>query len=281
MEGNGMKKVLKTIGFVILYIVISTVIILGAQIAFKKIPFFNSLYATTKSPAAFFCLSDCILLVVYFLFFAIFRRKYNFLKYCSFTKINLPKMLISALTGILLGLFTFSLINITYIRINFPDLYNCIIYFIAPGYIIPLLILVTTNSIYKELAFRGLIFNEMRYNKFPVWLAVFIQALLYCLLAGTGKITVLGVYGFLGALVFCILFYLAGSIWASIIAQFFATMSLSFYTRVASGMFNSQNAVYILVFSIAALVVVFLALGKSFRGAQTTVKVTASAGREG
>ncbi|MDK8179806.1 type II CAAX endopeptidase family protein [Paenibacillus sp. UMB4589-SE434] len=115
------------------------------------------------------------------------------------------------------------------------------------------------GNIYKETLFRGLLLNEFR-TVFPVWMAIVLQGIMYGILFFQGD-PVLSLYGFLGAVIFALLYVWFDSIWAPVIAQI-ACQGVQYV------MWNSNLALKGLPLQITVMVVSILIIGVCMRYAR-------------
>jgi uncharacterized protein len=250
-------KYVKMIGLVLLYTVIPFGFFFLAILTFKNVKFLGSLY--NLSPGAFWLMSDPLLITTFFLFFK-FAKKQSFAKFANIVKIDLSRIIIFICFGLFLGLFSYSFVSLDIIRTNFKPLTDTIKGFIAVGNVFFLILLVPINSTFKEVAYRGAIFNEMK-GKIPLGIALIIQALCYTATVFPYSPMPVTIYALLGAIMFGLIYYLGGSLWASIITQFCTTFTLIALNKsVLSKVFSNQVSVILVVISVIMLLILFVVL---------------------
>ncbi|EPR10080.1 CPBP family intramembrane glutamic endopeptidase [Ruminiclostridium papyrosolvens] len=162
--------------------------------------------------------SDLIQFTIFYFVFKKFKG-INLLKHVKLTeKISMKNFAVIFVIGLASGFFTSSVFKLPFITERYPDLINIMKFmFIDGGTVIVFTCFLLVGSVYKEILFRGLIFNELR-DKLPVVAAVIIQGLMYGLMFFNMNVPLIA-YGFLGAVLFVTLYLLVKSLWASVIAQ--------------------------------------------------------------
>ncbi|MBP2000049.1 membrane protease YdiL (CAAX protease family) [Paenibacillus shirakamiensis] len=142
--------------------------------------------------------------------------KENLFKAAQFRLMNGKSVAIALWIGLGAGLFTVAFSRLPAIasdKYKFRELFD---YLNRAEWYVFLIFLILGN-IYKETLFRGILMNEFR-RVLPVWVAIIIQGVLYGALFFLGDIP-LSLYGFLGAVIFALLYVWFKSIWAPITAQ--------------------------------------------------------------
>ncbi|RJX41194.1 CPBP family intramembrane metalloprotease [Paenibacillus pinisoli] len=145
-----------------------------------------------------------------------FLFKENLFKAAKFRVMDRKSVGLALWIGLGAGLFTVAFSQLPAIaseNFKFRELFD---YLNRAEWYVFLTFLILGN-IYKETLFRGVLMNEFR-RVFPVWLAIAIQGVLYGALFFFGDIP-LSLYGFLGAVIFALLYVWFKSIWAPIAAQ--------------------------------------------------------------
>lgn len=267
-----MKKFLKRLGFVVFYYVAPVAIIILATMLLRRFAFFQALTKNTGS--SYFLITHPVIIALYVGFFRMFKKQ-SFTKYCRFSSISFSKILQVIAFGALLGIFTYSLMNVDYIQKVFPSLKNSFQYFIIQGNLFLLMASITMDAFLKEIGFRGLIFNELR-EQIKATPGLVIQALLYGAWVFLSTFEpLLACYGALGAFMLGLAYYLVGSIWASILVgacNSFAMILIDRTTLV--GMFTNGTAIFIIpvtVILVVGLIMLMSANRQRPGGKETTV----------
>lgn len=145
-----------------------------------------------------------------------FLFKGNLFKAAKFRLMDRRSVGLALWIGLGAGLFTVAFSQLPAIasdKYQFRELFD---YLNRAEWYVFLTFLILGN-IYKETLFRGVLMTEFS-RVFPVWLAIGIQGVLYGALFFFGDIP-LSLYGFLGAVIFALLYVWFKSIWAPIAAQ--------------------------------------------------------------
>ncbi len=185
--------------------------------------------------------SDLIQFALFYFIFKKLKRKSLFDHVKLTKRISAGNLVIISVIGISAGFFTSSVFKLPYITERYPDLVAIMKFmFVDGGNVVVFTCFLLVGSVYKEIFFRGLIFNEFRKN-FPLALALLLQGLMYGFLFFSFSMPLL-VYGFIGAVLFSVLYVLTDSLWAPIIAQ--ATCQGSMYLLMVTGdVLISRNTV--------------------------------------
>ncbi|QGG55487.1 CPBP family intramembrane glutamic endopeptidase [Paenibacillus sp. B01] len=144
----------------------------------------------------------------------LFRQ--NLFREARFRRIEPTSVLICVWIGLGAGLFTAAFSQLPLIRSSdyqFQTLFDYINradWYVFLGFLL-------LGNVYKETLFRGLLLNSFR-RLMPVWAAIALQGALYGALFFLGDVP-LSLYGFLGAVLFGLLYVRLDSIWAPIAAQ--------------------------------------------------------------
>lgn len=203
--------------------------------------------------------SDLIQFTLFYFIFKKLKKKSLFDHVKLTKKISGINLAIIAVIGICAGFFTSSVFKLPYITEKYPDLVAIMKFmFVDGGNVVVFTCFLLVGSVFKEIFFRGLIFNEFR-NNFPLVLGILLQGLMYGLLFFSFSMPLM-IYGFVGAVLFTVLYVLTDSLWAPIIAQ--ATCQGSMYILMITGdTFINKNTVNPLIpisMAIIAVATVFL-----------------------
>ncbi|MBH5318586.1 CPBP family intramembrane metalloprotease [Paenibacillus sp. GSMTC-2017] len=160
-------------------------------------------------------LNDIVGLPLMYIAFKLIYKQSIF-KEARFRKINKKAVSYAFLIGLGAGLFTVAFSQLPIIltdQYKFRELFD---YLNRAEWYVFFTFLILGN-IYKETLFRGLLLNEFR-KVVPLTVAIIVQGILYGALFFFGDIP-LSLYGFLGAVIFALLYVWFDSIWAPITAQ--------------------------------------------------------------
>ncbi len=138
-------------------------------------------------------------------------RKINFLAFCRFKAISIKNLMLCISIGISISIFILCFMHLEYFAnniqavISFFDRFNngSVFYFIFYNIIV--------FTIFEEMLFRGLIFNELR-KVLPLVPVIFIQALP----AAFQSDMVLSVFGYASMVIYCLAYICSDSIWGSV-----------------------------------------------------------------
>lgn len=179
-------------------------------------------------------------------------------KVFSLSKISMKTTLLITLTGLAAGLFTVSVFKIPVIEENYPMLNTTVDFLINPNSVLVFIVFLLINSLYKEVLFRGFLYNELKAN-LSLPLSVIIHGVLYGLLFFQGNLS-LSVYGFLGALLFVFLYECFDSLLAPFVAQVTSTGGLFIFARLLDKYITVESIKFIIPISavITALLIIYL-----------------------
>jgi len=210
------------------------------------------------NPIAFIVFNDIIQMPI--LFFIMLKvRKVHIFKEAGFTKLGMPQVVAIVSIGLLMGWFTDLFFSLSWIQEQFPQFEEILAYLNDGSSVLIFLAFLLYGNIYKEMLFRGMIFKELR-NLSPLAVAIVIQGILYGGLFFSFDIP-LTVYGFLGAVVFALLYVRYRSIWAPILAQY-ACQGSQYVFRRSETHVNDPNMQYLFlavtgIAIVAWLIVIF------------------------
>ncbi|NDI36674.1 CPBP family intramembrane glutamic endopeptidase [Chengkuizengella sediminis] len=220
---NKREKFYQMLGILVIYIALYSVIILSVEYFYYEklnISFLESFINENFGPL-FLILHDVIALPIYFIIIY-FMHKKSLFQISQFVKIKKKTAALCLLLGVSMGTWVMSITQIPYIKDSFP-IFQTLFKFLLSGNAILVIFFVALHAIYKEIFFRGMIFNQLRS---VLWLplAIVINGLIYGYLFFQWDI-ILTIYGMLGAIIFNLVFIWYESIWATIAIEFslFAT----------------------------------------------------------
>lgn len=268
-----MKKVLKMVCFTVVYIVLPVAVTLGILQLIKDIGWINSMRQTT--PTSAFLFYDPFSIILLFLLVKFIRRENPFV-FANVRKIPVNNVLLCAALGLVMALFTNSLLGVGAFKSGVTDIGGSIDWIIQ-GNVLLITLITLLNSTYKEFCFRGLAFNEMA-GIIPVAAAVIIQAMFYALevLCFQNPLSVV-LYAFFGQMVFGIIFFLGGSMWSSWLSQICCSIGLVLLRRTGVGaVFTDSLSIVIFILSTVLILALLIVLGRTGRN-KTGVKIPAAA----
>jgi membrane protease YdiL (CAAX protease family) len=243
-----MKKNLKMIGCILIYIAMYYIILrISVYPIVSLVKHSPSFKAWASNNTSIVVIVNDVLGLIAFVPLVALLKKQSLIKRCNFSKINITAGIIIALMGLASGIFTASIFKLPALAEKFTDI-NTLLELIGNRSTLPIFLLfVIIGSIYKEVLYRGLIFNELKDNM-PVSLAILIQGLIYGLLFFNLNIP-MTVYGLLGAIIFALLYIWYGSMWAPIIAQIGSTGGI-FVLSKFTGKYTNTGLIFIICISL-------------------------------
>lgn len=220
-----MKKVLKTLGFVIglplLYMFISTLVsgvYVGVYYIINQVgpDTFNILEILTPVIYHLTIISDLITFII--IFFIFLGLKKNLFKVCRFNKVNLKVLFYMIVFSIGLSmLILFSMLILTPLFPNIFEGYSLVqkSLILTHNSILSLIIVIVLIPIFEEIFFRGVIFGFLRDN-YSIPLALVLQAFIFAICHYN---LIQGIYAFILGLFLGIFFYVTNSLYASLVAN--------------------------------------------------------------
>lgn len=225
-----MKKYLKMIGYIALYLGVLYLTLTGVHwFVFNICSKNKALSDFLWSNKTLFSFSISIISVsVYCLIFKL--RKKSLFKVCNFSKISTKGILGITGMGISMSLFTTCFTGISYVGGAFPQFETYMkSFFESKGSVFILIIMLIVLPMFEEIIFRGMIFNELR-TAIPIVPAVILQAVIYGVLQFN---PVLGTYAAVGSIIYVLPYIWCRSLWGSILVQ--DTCILSLFVMRRSG----------------------------------------------
>lgn len=217
------------------------------------------------NPIAFIVFNDIIQMPL--LFFILLKvRKVHIFKEAGFTKLGMPQVVTIVSIGLLMGWFTDLFFSLSWIQEQFPQFEEILAYLNDGSSVLMFLAFLLYGNIYKEMLFRGMIFKELR-NLSPLMVAILIQGILYGGLFFSFDIP-LTVYGFLGAVVFALLYVRYRSIWAPIVAQYACQGSQYVFRRSETHVTDPNMQYLFLTITGIAIVALLIVIFNKHRGLQ-------------
>ncbi|PYG87827.1 hypothetical protein LY28_01847 [Ruminiclostridium sufflavum DSM 19573] len=185
-------------------------------------------------------------------------KKQSILEVAQVKCINVRNAALSVMTGIGMGMFLINFLGLP--QIQQISKFDELIEYIYDSNLLVFAGFVIIGTFFKEVLFRGLIFNELS-KAMPLFLAIILDAVIYGALFFNFN-PPLTIFGILGNVVVILVYYKAETIWAPYIAQ--ATNNICIYfMRNFSGDFFEGLRIPGLILSAAVIgTALFLMYGK-------------------
>jgi len=247
-----MNKYLKSICNLVIYSIAYIVILFAVALSMKYLLSINPGFKDwfLKNQNSFIIINDIISIPIFALLVKRIKKQ-SVVKYCKFNKVNPVAILVLCLIGLSVSLFSTSIIKTPFITYNFPIIKQNFDLMFKGTTLVCFLLFLFIGSIYKEMLFRGIIFNELKeVASFKV--AIVLQGLIYGVFFFQYRVALIA-YGLLGAVLFALIYTWFDSIWAPVAAQITSTGGLYLLSQVG-GTFI-QNYVY-LVLAISILIMI-------------------------
>lgn len=265
-----MKRILKTIGLVILYsaaylvaVIITGVILVGfftvkllmqSREKMDGIQFSQAIIAEISQNVSLITVAAGVFtLLILLIIFAI--RKQKLFKNCGFNKINMKVIGLSIAAGLGLNITLNYILSYlsklsslkglfdSYEKLASGIMYgNALMTLICVGIIVP---------IFEEIFFRGVIYNELR-KSMPLWIAIILQAVIFGVFHGN---VIQGTYAFALALVFGLVYTKFKSIWTAIIIHMVINSSSVLLSKFIDTTSSYQIEIGILLIGIILTIV--------------------------
>lgn len=235
-------KIVRAIAFIVLYLAVYVVIQLVSQ---------RILYQVSSE--VLLILNNGVTLIIYWLLLK--ARKRSLFSFCRFKRTSQKNTFIFApMIGVALGTVIYSTASLPSIREQWPQIYS-LVEFVGGGSTIWLTLLgtVLVGSLFEEVLFRGLIFNELRIVS-PAYIALAVQAILFGLILMD---PILGSFAALGALVYGVISWASQSLWASLITHIFSSGTVMFWLQAGSQI-NDVSPTLLFTVSLVGLLVLLV-----------------------
>lgn len=212
-----MKKFFKMLGYVIFYILIYYAIFKPIFFLWCNVLPNNPAISgwIKENPIGIIVFNDVIALPLFSIVVG-YVKKQSILKVSLFRKTSLGSIIGSCIIGLGMGVFVIAFFSLPFSK-KIPIFEELLAYLYNSSGILAFAGFVFIGTFFKEILFRGLIFNEMR-KAIPLTLAIFFDALIYGALFFNFD-PALTIFGTLGNIVIALVYVLTGSIWAPYIAQ--------------------------------------------------------------
>lgn len=243
------KQIFKMLGYLLLYISVYFIIFKSTLFVCENIMASNSLFGIwlKENQLGSIILNDVFALPIFALLVFLFKKESVF-KVTHIRKIGIREIATSIVIGLFMGVFLLNFFNLPF-ALEIP-IFNEILEFIYNSGIIAFAGFVLIGTFFKEILFRGLIFNEL--NKvLPLIMAIFVHALIYGALFFNFNIP-LTLFAILGNIVVVLAYYLTGSIWAAYIAQAFNNICVYTIRSLKADLFFGKE-IPLLILSVGVL----------------------------
>lgn len=163
-----------------------------------------------------------------------FVKKQSILKVTQVKRINIRNAALSTLTGVGMGIFLVNFLGLTFIKEI--SKFNELIDYIYNSNLLVFAGFVIIGTFFKEMLFRGLIFNELS-KAMPLILAILLDAIIYGALFFNFD-PPLTIFGILGNIVVVLVYYSTKTLWAPYIAQATNNICVYFILNVSGDFFE-------------------------------------------
>ncbi len=195
-------------------------------------------------------INDVVSLIIFGIIFK-YTHKQSLLVHCKFKKVDAKAIAVLALVGLCVGLFTTALVRSPFVAARIPQLGDLVDALFIGSTVICFLLFLIIGSIYKEILFRGIYFNDLK-ELMPFVVALIVQGLMYGVYFFFTSIPLI-VYGLFGAVLFGLIYTWFDSIWAPIAVQITSTGGM-WILCIFKGEFVRNNYYAIIVLSFIAIV---------------------------
>ncbi len=161
-------------------------------------------------------------------------KRQNILEVTQVKRINIRSAALSVLTGLGMSIFLVNFLGLSFIK-DIPK-YNELIEYIYDSNLLVFAGFVIIGTFFKEMLFRGLIFNELS-KAMPLFLAVILDAVIYGALFFDLN-PPLTIFGILGNIVVILIYYKTKTLWAPYIAQATNNICVYFILNVSGDFFE-------------------------------------------
>ncbi|GMK38340.1 hypothetical protein PCCS19_13940 [Paenibacillus sp. CCS19] len=202
------------------------------------------------------------------MFYFLYKRLYkqNLWKLARFETVGWKPQLLNVALAICMAIWVMSLFSIPQVKDAAPGFESIVGFFLFQNAWVFFSFFVI-NSVYKEVLFRALLFNELR-SKLPVTAAMIITGILYGILFFSGDLP-LTLYGTAGAVIFGMLYIWHRSIWITIVNEY-VLFSTYYLIRNQFGLPEGAGLYVLLVASSVGILVLLYALWRIRPQAMTT-----------
>lgn len=191
-------------------------------------------------------------------FYAIYRLLFrqNVWRIARFEPVGLKPQMLNAALAVSMAVWVMSLFSIPEVKEAAPGFEGIVGFFLSQNAWVFFSFFVI-NSVYKELLFRALLFNELR-RALPIGAAMVLTGVLYGILFFSGDLP-LTVYGTAGAVIFGLLYVWYRSIWLTIVNEY-VLFSAYYVIRHQIGLPEGSGLYALLIVSSVGILALMYAL---------------------
>lgn len=152
------------------------------------------------------------------LFYFIYKWFYNkdLIAITGFSNVKLKVHVMNTLLAVSMAIWVMSLFNIPEVKEAAPAFHGIVGFFLGQSALV-FFSFFLINSLYKEVLFRALLFNEIR-QSLPAWAAMIITGILYGIMFSFADLPT-KLYGTAGAVIFGLLYMWYRSIWVTYVNE--------------------------------------------------------------
>ncbi|MDQ0090103.1 membrane protease YdiL (CAAX protease family) [Paenibacillus anaericanus] len=196
-------------------------------------------------------LNDIVAIPIYYFILRRYQKR-DLIRECKFDKISFNSVWKIALLSICMGLWVTSMVKIPAVADTFPQ-FEQLFSSLVGGAPFTFIVFLIVHSIYKEVLFRGLVFNELN-AVLPLGIVLVGNAFIYGILFFKLD-PALTLYGGMGTIIFALLYFWYRSLWAPIIAEIglFATYYIA--RNLYSHFDVAFNGYFVVLIVVCSLVV--------------------------
>lgn len=203
---------------------------------------------------------------LYYFVLKIFYKK-DLIAIAQFGRASARTHVLNVLLAVCMAVWVMSLFSIPEVKDAAPGFENIVGFFLAQNAWVFFTFFVI-NSVYKEILFRALIFNELK-SALPLPAAMIITGILYGFLFFSGDIPLM-LYGTAGAVIFGLIYVWHRSIWLTIVNEF-VLFSAYYIIRHSVGL-PQGSALYVLM-GVSSAAILGLLYG-IWRSKQTSIVIS-------
>ncbi|CZF80089.1 CPBP family intramembrane glutamic endopeptidase [Grimontia marina] len=184
--------------------------------------------------------NDIIQISVFYLFIK-FIKKENLFKRCNFVSFSKTTALYIIALSISAAIFTHTLFALPYLKNNFGGYESVMAFLVDTPSTWSFVLFLIIGSFYKEIFFRGLLFNEMR-RGLHIGICYALLCVIYTYYFELMRDIPLMIYAAIGTCLFTTLYLWTRSMYAAVIMQFLSTGGI--YVLRHNAMIEQYNHTY-------------------------------------
>lgn len=247
-------KVLRIAGMTVLYLIIYAAIVMFVNQALYNWNFNPGLKDWIKDNSGIVLIVSNILVLIVYL--PLLRWQKISLRDLGFVSARDGSLLLSAGTGVWLGLFIAVFTHLPWIQATFPTISDLVAFVAGGNLIIFVLGSLLLGSLLEEWLFRGMLFHTLS-QRLSIWWTILFQAVLF----GAVFMNVsVGAFAALGAIVYGAVRAGSHSLWGSLAAHVCSTGTLYIVLRWADNWQAGMLGLFTLISGFGIVAHVFLLL---------------------